>query len=141
MVLVGLLSTMSISNVLADDLDTAAAAVFQKLKFAQQPAAPVPAPQAPAPMAPSNPVMPQSPASVALQALTSTPTPLAMPQPPAAPAPQEQEAGPPATITLEADGSGIPPDSLGDLAAGGELDASAGMGNEGTDDGSAAPAE
>jgi hypothetical protein len=109
--LASLLWTMGISNVMAADVESAAASVFKKLKLAQQPAALAPVPQA-------------------------DPTPPATPEAPAANVLDEQEAGLPATVTLEADGSGIPPDSL-EGPAGGEPDASAGTGDEGTDDGSA----
>ena len=109
MILVGLLSTTGISSVMADDIENAAAGVFKKLKLAQQPADPAPAPQA-------------------------DPTPPAMPEPPAAPAPEEQEDSSPATVTLEADGSGIPGGGEEDSQADGEPDASAGTGDEGMDD-------
>ena len=145
--LVGLLSTISINNVMADDLQTAATAVFGKLKLPPQGPVPSGALQAPipsnpvvpqsspsaalqalTPTDPSGPVMPQSPASLALQALTPmSPPPPPMPEPPAAPA-LEQDATSPRTVTLDADGSGIPPDSLGSLA---------GTGDGGTDNGSA----
>ena len=115
---VTLLSTMGISNAMADNVEEAAAKVLQGFKFAK----PQPAVQAPAPAA--MPVA-QAPA-VPVEAPPPT-----TPEAPAAPATDAQEATPPETLTLEADGSGIPADLVG-----GELEASAGTGDEGTGNGS-----
>lgn len=135
---VTLLSTMGISNAMADNVEEAAAKVLQGFKFAK----PQPAVQAPAPAAmPAAPVQAITPQPTPA---TATPTPVAQapavpveapppttPEVPAAPATDAQEATPPETLTLEADGSGIPADLVG-----GELEASSGTGDEGTGNGS-----
>jgi hypothetical protein len=140
---IGLLSTLSISNSLAEELGQAANSIFAKLKLPpQQPAAPL-MPQGPGLVLPSElmapaeasipqgpmPTMPPGPPPVVPPEFMPAPSPTSA----SANIPEAPEFSQPPTVTLDADGSGIPPNNLG-------LEAPTETENQSTDAGNASGA-